>query len=46
MVDIKGLQREREAPRYTKCICDHQKNGGCTLNERIQSVDFTKSVNK
>ena len=44
-VHTKGLQREREVPKYTKCICDHQKNGECTLNERMQFFYFTKSVN-
>ena len=45
IVNTKGLQREREVPKYAKCICDHQKNGECTLNERMQFFDFTKSVN-
>ena len=45
IVHTKGLQREREVPKYTKCICNHQKNGECTLNERMQSFDFTKSAN-
>ena len=45
IVHTKGLQREREVPKYTKCICDHQKNGECTLNERMQFFYFTKSVN-
>ena len=46
IVNTKGIQREREVPKYAKCICDHQKNGECTLNERMQSFDFTKSVNE
>ena len=46
IVNTKGLQREREVPKYAKCMCDHQKNGECTLNERIQFFDFTKSINK
>ena len=46
IVNIKGLQREREVPRYNKCICDHQKNGECILNERRQSFYFTRRVNK
>ena len=45
IVNTKGLQREREVPKYAKCICDHQKNGECTLNERMQFFYFTKSVN-
>ena len=45
IVNTKGIQREREVPKYAKCICDHQKNGECTLNERMQFFDFTKSVN-
>ena len=35
IVNTKGIQREREVPKYAKCICDHQKNGECTLNERM-----------
>ena len=46
IVNTKSLQREREIPKYAKCICNHQKNGECTLNERMQSFDFTKSVNE
>ena len=45
IVNNKGLQREREVQKYAKCICDHQKNGECTLNERMQFFYFTKSVN-
>ena len=46
LVNIKGLQREQEVPRYTKCICDDQKDRECTFNGRIESFDFTKSVYK
>ena len=45
IVNTKGLQRERELPKYAKCICDHEKNGERTLNERRQFFDFTKSFN-
>ena len=45
IVNTKGIQREWEVPKYAKCICDHQKNGECTLNKRMQFFDFTKSVN-
>ena len=43
-VNFRGLQREREVPGYTKCICDHQKNGGRTLNERLESLKFIRNV--
>ena len=45
IVNTKDIQREREVSKYAKCICDHQKNGEWTLNERMQFFDFTKSVN-
>ena len=35
IVHTKGLQRKWEVPKYAKCICDHQKNGERTLNERM-----------
>ena len=46
IINTKGLQREWEVPKYTKCICDHQTNAECTLQCTLQSFDFTKSVNK
>ena len=46
IVNFKCLQRERQEPRYTQCLCDQQINRRCTLNERIQSSDFSRSVNK
>ena len=42
IVNAKGIQREREVPKYAKCICDHQENGECTLNEECNFLILQK----
>ena len=50
IVNTEGLQREREVPRYTKCVSDHQKNGECTLMKEynlliLQEVSTSRQFN-